>query len=123
MAKREALNLLFLVRIRLAAPIQTEGHVMSAPDRKNKAYHADSDTAGFMSAEDKSKLDSIETTGGTGWSQYTDSTYTEGSPFQPSTLTWTKLPNDGASTITSQEPDGIDFYDDAQSHCTILVDC
>lgn len=36
---------------------------MSEPLRKNKAYHATSDDPGFMSAEDKSKLDLVTATG------------------------------------------------------------
>lgn len=94
---------------------------MSSPDRKNRAYHATNDDPGFMSAEDKAKLDlvtvtqavdldAIETavnTTTTGWADYADDEYTSSNTFSLTADTDYDLPNNAQSGVRSQEPSDI----------------
>lgn len=48
---------------------------------------------------------------GSGWAQYTDTTYTSGSPFSVSADTDTNVPNDGGSVLDDQKPSDVaSFY-------------
>ena len=69
------------------------------------AYEAEDDTNAFTDDE-KSYLASV-----TGWGNYSDTQYTEGSPFSVSANTDTNLPNNAGSKIETQKPaDVTTFY-------------
>lgn len=50
----------------------------------------------------------------TGWADYADTQYTQGSPFALAANTDTLLPNNGLGGVKTQEPEGVTMYADGK---------